>query len=143
MLQIRIATLSDRKGVDQLTEEFDDHEYSHAPSYFDEAISIEKILVAIESKQIVGYLTYHIIWGNTQYIELLRVSSSYQKKGIGSQLIQTLEKKLKSMGYKAILSSSEKNNSIGNTFHRKLGFHRIGELNMVYGKEIYFKKGLL
>lgn len=143
MLQIRIATLNDRAGIDKITEEFSDHGYSHSSRYFDEAISTQKVLLALEDEKVVGYLTFHIIWGNTPYIELLRVSSSYQKKGIGSKLLLELEKKLKADGHEVLLSSSERVNDVGNNFHKKYGFDPIGELNMIYGKEVFYKKNLL
>ncbi len=142
MLVIRTAKSTDRSGIDKITKEFSAHEYSHSVSYFDEALARRRIFVAQAEKKIVGYLTYYIIWGNTPYIELLRVTSAYQRKGIGSQLVGALEKKLKADGYKALLSSSERINKIGNIFHQKLGFKTIGELNMIYGEEIFYKKKL-
>ncbi len=143
MLRIRTAKLADRSAINKITNEFSDHEYTHAPSYFDDAISSHKILVALTENKVVGYLTYHIIWGNTPYIELLRVTSQSQRQGIGTHLLHELEMKLKSDKYKVLLSSSEKVNNIGNIVHQKLGFRPIGQLNMIYGKEIFYKKSLV
>lgn len=143
MLVIRTAEPSDRVGVDQITEEFSDHGYSHASSYFDNALISQKILVAIEGGRIVGYLTHHIIWGNTPYIELLRVTSLFQRKGVGLKLLSELEKMLKAAKYEVLISSSERTNEVGNNFHKKSGFEPIGELDMIYGKEVFYKKVLI
>lgn len=142
MLSIRLARLADRKGIDRITKEFSDHEYSHSSDYFDAALSAKRIFVAEENGKVVAYLTYYIIWGNTPYIELLRVTSTHQRKGIGGKLLSVLEKELKKRGHKVLLSSSEKVNKIGNIFHRRVGFKPIGELNMIYGREIFYKKKL-
>jgi len=143
MEEIRIATIADRTVINRITEEFSDHEYSHSASYFEESLLTQKIILATFDKKIVGYLIFHIIWGNTPYIELLRVSKKYQRKGIGAELLRELEKKLKADGYKVLISSSERINEIGNAFHQKLGFETIGQLDMIYGKEIFYKKKLL
>lgn len=142
MLSIRLAQLTDRKGIDRITKEFSDHEYSHSSGYFDEVLSAKRIFVAEENGKVVAYLTYYIIWGNTPYIELLRVTSPYQRKGIGRKLLSALEKELKKKGYKVLLSSSERINKIGNIFHKRAGFKPIGELNMIYGRELFYKKKL-
>lgn len=142
MLVILTAGKSDRQGINQITNEFSDHEYSHTPSYFDEAISTNKILIALVAKKVVGYLTYHIIWGNTPYIELLRVTVEYQRTGVGSLLVRELESHLRNKKYKVLISSSEKVNKVGNIFHEKLGFQKIGEVDMVYGVEVFYKKEL-
>jgi hypothetical protein len=49
---------------------------------------------------------------------------------------------LKTKGYKELLSSSEKVNKVGNTFHQKQGFKTIGRLNMIYGIEVFYRKDL-
>src|SRR5581483_7550402 len=142
MISIRYAMREDRSGIDKITKEFSDHEYSHSPKYFDDAINSNNILIAIYQGKVVGYLSFHIIWGNTPFIELLRVTASFQKQRIGSNLLSEFEGKMKEMGYGAILSSSELVNNIGNKFHIKRGFKVIGELTMIYGKEKFFLKSL-
>ena len=139
---VRIATSSDRSGIDRITQEYSEHDYSHAPKYFDESISTQKIIISELHTEIVGYLIYHIVWGNTPYIELLRVSAPYQKKGIGSQLLQYLEEILKKGAYDSVLSSSERVNVVGNNFHERNGFKTIGSLQMIYGEEVFFRKDL-
>lgn len=142
MFQTRFATAKDRNGINKITKEFSDHKYSHSSQYFDDAITTQKIFVALDNKEIIGYIIYHVIWGNTPYIELLRVTSQYQRKGVGSQLLSKLENKIKTDGYNSIVSSSEKVNAVGNSFHKKQGFLNIGELNMIYGKEVFYLKRL-
>ncbi|MBI3576871.1 GNAT family N-acetyltransferase [Candidatus Gottesmanbacteria bacterium] len=142
MVKIRIAAPSDRKGINQITKEFNRHDYSHAPSYFDQAIAAKKIFVAILAGKVVGYLTFHVIWGNTPFIELLRVSEKYQKKGIGRLILAQLEKKLRRQSYSVLLSSSEEVNEVGNVFHKQMEFRPIGSLKMIYGTENFYKKSL-
>ena len=143
MLAIRTAEPTDREGIDKITEEFSDHGYSHASSYFDHALISQKILVAVDGDRIVGYLTHHIIWGNTPYIELLRVTVHFQRKGVGLKLLSELEEMLKAAKYGVLISSSERTNDVGNHFHKKSGFAPIGELDMIYGKEVFYKKELI
>lgn len=142
MAVIRLATTEDRVGIDKITGEFSNHEYSHSAQYFDDAIATQKIFIALENEKIIGYVTYHILWGNTPFIELLRVTSNYQRKGIGSKMFTALADKLKADGYNTLISSSEKINEIGNEFHKKQGFQPIGELDMIFGKEIFYLKRL-
>ena len=140
MLVIRVAKASDREEIDQITKEFSDHEYSHSPKYFNEAISSQKLLVALIENKVVGYLTYQLIWGNTPFLELMRVTLSQQNKGIGSELLRKLEIILKKSGYKVLISSSEEVNEVGNAWHQKKRFEPIGQLKMIYGVEIFYKK---
>ncbi len=142
MISVRFAANEDRLGIDKITKEFSDHEYSHKPKYFTDAIETNNILIALHDKTVVGYLSFHVIWGNTPFIELLRVVASHQKQGIGALLLSEFEKNMRSEDYDEIVSSSEKINEIGNSFHKKQGFHSIGELDMVYGKEIFYLKSL-
>lgn len=142
MIVIRLATTEDRKGIDSINNEFRDHEYSHSSQYYDEAIAGQKIFVAIENDQVIGYLGYHILWGNTPFLELVQVTSTYQRKGVGAQLLAELANKLKADGYNNLISSTEKINDIGNAFHKKRGFQAIGELDMIYGKEVFYLKKL-
>ncbi|MGH7204482.1 MAG: GNAT family N-acetyltransferase [Candidatus Levyibacteriota bacterium] len=142
MISIRLATAKDRPGTDKITKEFGNHEYSHSPKYFDKAILTNNIFVAIDNDEIIGYLIYHVIWGNTPFIELLRVTSKYQREGIGSKLLLEFEKKMKEDEYDEIVSSSERVNEVGNAFHKKHEFKIIGELDMIYGKETFYLKKL-
>ncbi len=141
MINARLADESDMVGIRKIVEELDDdREYSHPLSYFDKCLNSGHLLVADQDDEIVGFLAYHIVWGNTPFIELVQVPSAYQKKGIGTLLLATLEGILKSQGYPTLLSSSEVVNDMGNSFHQKAGFVSIGILDMVYGKENFYSK---
>lgn len=140
MIQVRLANPDDKSGIDKITKEFDTHGYSHPPKYFDDCYATNSILVALENNVIVGYLVYHVIWGNTPFIELIQIPSMSQKKGIGSKLVLALEKKLKTEGFNTLLSSSEVINNMGNAFHQKVGFEHVGVIDMFYGKENFYRK---
>lgn len=144
MINPRLADEPDMAGIRKIVEELDDdHEYSHPPSYFDNCLNTGHLMVADEGGEIVGYLAYHIVWGNTPFIELVQVPSAHQKKGIGTLLVTALEGILKSQGYSTLLSSSEVVNDMGNGFHQKAGFVSVGILDMVYGKENFYRKEII
>lgn len=140
IFKISWAISSDRPSVDRITEAFSDNIYGHSNPFFNQAIEGGRLLIAYADGKPAGYLIYQMIWGNTPYLALIRVMPDQQQKGLGRQLVQRFEEKLKKEGFSAYISSSESDNEGSHVFHKKMGFRPIGTLDMIFGKEDFFKK---
>lgn len=140
IMKIKSATNNDLAAIEKINRMFADKVYSHSEDFFSEGIKGGRVLLACVGEQVVGYLIYQVIWGNTPFLALLRVLPEFRGQGVGSALLGALEEKLKKVGYSALISSSEKENPDGQSFHQKLGFENIGELEMIFGWEVFYKK---
>lgn len=140
--KIEWANQSDLPSVYAINEFFSDKEYSHTKSFFEEGIVAKRLAIAFCDSKPAGYVIYQVLWGNTPFVALLRVLSVFQGKGLGKMLMEMVEEKMRSEGYAALISSSEEVNDGGKAFHEKMGFERIGTLDMIFGEEIFFKKKL-
>ena len=65
----------------------------------------------------------------------LAVDSSAQKKGIGSQLMQTLEKQAKNLGMKEIRLNSGESRLGAHKFYEKLGYTS-NKMQKRFGKKL-------
>ena len=139
--QVAWAKGSDLEPILKVNEFFS-NEYSHSEAFFKEGITSGRVLIARNGDRVVGYLIYEILWGNTPFLALLKIAPDFQGKGVGKKLLSTLEGKLRKDGYRALISSSEAVNQAGNEFHIKSGFQNIGTLEMIFGKEVFYKKEL-
>lgn len=87
------------------------------------------IYLAIQDKQIVGYLMTGIIVGGVCLAIWLAVSGQHQGQGIGSQLLQMWEKDAKSFGiHKLHLWTDNKNVD----FYKRRGFRLLGKISKNY-----------
>ena len=137
------ATESNLSGVMKINAEFsEENDYNNPESFYLESIENSRLLALEVDKKVVGFLVFQILWGNTPFLALIKISRDFQRQGLGKKMINIFEKKLKKLGFKNYISSSEEINEIGKIFHKKLGFKNIGSLNMIYGKEIFFIKDL-
>lgn len=138
-MNILVATSKHLKDCVAINTEFQ-NEYSHPHWFLQESIEHKRVLGAEKDEKIVGYLLYQILWGNTPFLALIKVTRAFQKKGIGESLEKALLEKLKTEGYHKIISSTETINNAGRLFHEKNHFIPLGELKMIYGNEIFYEK---
>jgi ribosomal protein S18 acetylase RimI-like enzyme len=110
------------------------------------AVEHGRMLVARRDEQIVGYLRYGFFWdGELPYIQMLRVTPSQQRSGIGRRLVAYLEASSSAAGLEWLLSSTEETNYTSTAFHEALGFVRCGtlDINRDGTPEVFFKKRLI
>ena len=141
-LIIRKATSKDVEGCQNIDSQMG---FNTLQTIFDEAVKSHRLFVAIENGSVVGYLRYGYIWdGEVAYIQMIRVHKTHQKKGVGRELVQTLERNLKETNVFLVLSSTDESNKNSYKFHIALGFQACGQLaiNKDQQQEIFFKKKL-
>lgn len=78
-MNILVATLKHLKDCVAINTEFQ-NEYSHPHWFLQESIDHKRVLGAEKDEKIVGYLLYQILWGNTPFLALIKVTRSFQKK---------------------------------------------------------------
>ena len=140
--EVRIAADVDLPGILKVNAFFT-NPYSHTEEFFREGISFGHVLVACTpSNDVIGYAIYEVLWGNTPFLSLVRVIPSEQGRGVGRTIMAALEKRLKDQKYPALISSSEESNASGSAYHEKMGFRSIGTLEMIYGREVFYRKDL-
>lgn len=111
---------------------------SHPESFVARKILQNQTFVAFNEENPVGFLFFEILWGNTPYLELLKIKEEYRRQGIGFKLLESCISELKNLGFKFLNSSTETINDLGKGFHQKYGFKEIGKLQMQHGEEIFF-----
>jgi len=118
------------------------YEWPHNKEYFEELIHFKRALVAYDGDAPVGYLLFQVIWGNTPFLSQIWINSTYHKHGIGKTLLEKLEERLQNDGYDSLTTSNETKNNAGIGFVQKMGFKKIGTLNMSHGPEVFSLKKL-
>jgi ribosomal protein S18 acetylase RimI-like enzyme len=111
-------------------------------SFFTESIENQRTLVAIKDDQVIGYLIYQLMWGSVIFLSLLRVPKAHQRQGVGKKLLAYFIQKIKKEGCKRILSSTDVTNNMGNSFHQKYGFQKIGKMNFKDFEEVFYRLDL-
>lgn len=116
--------------------------WAHPKSFFEESLQYQRVLLAVDHGLPLAYLVYEIIWGNTAFLSLLKVSPDYQRIGIGKKMVALLEERLVSLKFGSYVTSSETTNPNTKRFFPDLGFAFIGELQMAHGGEMFYLKKL-
>lgn len=140
-IEIREASPVDLRSISKINELFS-ATYSHREEFFREGIMFNRAIVACENDIVIGYLIYEILWGNTPFLALVRVVPEARRKSVGTKLLSSLEERLKKENFTVLISSSEEVNKSGNEYHKKTGFKNIGTVEMIYGKEVFYRKDL-
>lgn len=138
-MNIRFATKNDISAIEKINTFFDT-EYENPSDFFLESILHNRLLVAKKKEKIIGYLVYQILWGNTPILALVRVHPDFQRKNIGQEMVLFFEEELRKKGFTEYISSHEIVNIISENFHKKLEMKCIGKLEMIYGKEKFYRK---
>ncbi|HEC64106.1 MAG TPA: N-acetyltransferase [bacterium] len=116
-------------------------DYSKRSFEFHLTRKFRKVLIALDGKNIIGYLVGDQTYGGVGFISFIGVPKKKRGKGIGSELVEEYEKFCKSKkAHMVRLYTFERIEP----FYIKLGFERIGEekegywgtRNLVMGKSI-------
>lgn len=92
------------------------------------AIKEGRVVVASESATIVGYARWSWFWDKIPFSTLVRVHPDQQRRGVGRALYAAVEVRLRDLGERFWISSTEKDNWHSRRFHAALGFREIGAL---------------
>ncbi len=133
MIGSRIATLDDF----EICRKFD---FPHIPEkWIKQSIRNGWIYLVEESDAAIGYARLEYIWLSIPYIGLITLEDEYQRKGIGTSLINRIAQDLTKQGHRALLTSTEDEGTP--EFYQKCGFSQCGtisEINETGNDEIYF-----
>ncbi len=142
-MKILTAKILDLSAILNINTTFDEsHEYSHSEDFMLEQLHAGRIFVCKIDWEVVWYLLYQVLWGNTPLLSLIKVLPNYQWKWIGTSLLTYFEKELRSRWHNLYISSTEKTNILSQKFHEKNNLKKIGSLDMNHGNEIFYSKGI-
>ena len=113
-----------------------------SPDVLKKKISAKEVLVARCEGQIVGWLTYTLLYDTVPFVNLLVVAEGYRGKGLGTQLVRFWEDEGRRAGADAVMTSSMANEQ-GQHFWRKMGYRDVGGLLLADEPlEVFFRKDL-
>lgn len=125
-LNIEVAGQIAIKGCSEVDKQMG---FSTKSSVFQEAVKNKRLIIAKVGSRIIGYLRYGYLWEHKlPYVQVIRVIKTFRSKGVGRELLQTAGTILKKLGFPYILSSTDQDNLTSLSFHKRLGFEKIGVL---------------
>lgn len=119
-MKIRSAVMKDVKQMHGLIEFYADRkEMLHRPIN-DMYENIQEFAICEDKGKIVGCGALHVSWEDLAEIKALAIAQNHQKKGIGSKIVTTLEKRAKDLGINKVFALTFKP-----SFFLKLGYKKI------------------
>lgn len=115
----------------QLVRKLDPHSKYIDPDKLRRKIEGDEVLIASADNVPVGLLKFSYFWTTRPYIDLVWVIEEQRGKGVGSQLLDFLEKYLSKNGYSYLYSSSEEAEEAPQQWHLKHGFKKCGVLSAI------------
>ena len=119
---IRKARIEDIAQIHVLINQFAKHELMLPRSLSELYEALRDFWVCEQRNRIVGCCALHITWEDLAEIRSLAIKSQWQKKGIGSQLINVAIKEARQLGCKSIFALTY----IPDYF-KQFGFRRINK----------------
>ncbi|MDR2708818.1 MAG: N-acetyltransferase [Elusimicrobiota bacterium] len=107
-MKIRPAKVSDVKQIHKLIEYYADNKEMLHRSLNAIYENIQEFVVVVEGDKVIGCGALHVSWDDLAEIKALAVGKGYTKKGIGKQIMKTLEKNAKLLGVKKVFVLSFK-----------------------------------
>ncbi|MDJ0704440.1 MAG: GNAT family N-acetyltransferase [Leptolyngbyaceae cyanobacterium MO_188.B28] len=127
---------ADEGDLDSLRE----HHHRVSAKVLKKKLLAEEVLVARCKGQIVGWLTYTLLYDTVPFINLLGVAEGCRGEGLGTQLVQFWEDEVKRAGADSVMTSSMANEQ-GQHFWRKLGYKDVGGVLLADEPlEVFFRK---
>lgn len=138
-MNIRLMTLEDKSFVMSIDKHVDDGKY-------DKRVYSECGYIICEGDDMVGVLSFTILWDNLPFMNLIFVKEEFRGKGIGSKAILAWEEEMRNKGYGMVLISTQVDETAQHLY-RKLGYIECGSL-LFHGTildqpmEMFMRKGL-
>jgi ribosomal protein S18 acetylase RimI-like enzyme len=105
-------------------------------------INQDRVFVAEENGQFIGWLRYNLFWDNTPFMNMLYILDEYRGIGVGKQLTLHWEKLMKDLKFELVMTSTMSNEHAQH-FYRKLNYIDAGSLLLPNEPlEIFFIKSI-
>jgi GNAT superfamily N-acetyltransferase len=117
------------------------HDHHVDPDWIRRCILDRQYILATEGPQKAGFLRFSMFWGKIPYMDLVWVSESYRRQGVGSGMFHFWEQEMKKRGATILMTSSMHDEPEPQEWHRRNGFRPSGQLT--FGKlqeppEVFF-----
>lgn len=90
-------------------------------------VARKRVYIAEQNGVPVGWLRWNLFWDNIPFMNMLYILEDYRGKNGGRQLVTFWEQKMRKLGYKFVMTSSQSDEK-GQHFYRKLGYTDAGSL---------------
>lgn len=135
VLQIKLAMNGDTDRISQYDRHIDSNK-------LEDAIKNRFVYVLKDASRIVGVLRYSYFWQSIPFLDLIHIDITYRKKGYGKSMMDYWERKMKKMGYDAVMLSTQEDEK-AHYFYEKLGYKYVGKFlpphqdvyELMYSKE--------
>lgn len=121
-MKIRSAKVSDVKQIHKLVEFFADNKEMLHRSLNSIYENIQEYVVAEQEGQIIGCGALHVSWDDLAEVKALAVDKNHLRQGIGTKIVNTLEKNALKLGIFTTFALSFKP-----AFFEKLGYEVISK----------------
>jgi ribosomal protein S18 acetylase RimI-like enzyme len=118
-LVIRVATIEDAAAISL-------HDKHVSADLLEQKIDSQEAYVAYDDDVFAGWLRYSLFKDNTPFMNMLFLLLEYRSEGIGRQLTLFWEEQMKEQGYKALMSSTQRNESAQH-FYSHMGYQALSE----------------
>lgn len=119
-MKIRSARVSDVKAIHALIAFYAERKEMLPRPINDLYENIQEYIVADDKGTIVGCCALHVSWEDLAEIKALAISEKYQRKGVGSRLVNTLQDRARELGIIKTFALTFKPN-----FFLRLGYTQI------------------
>ena len=107
-------------------------------------IALDEYIVAASADQLVGFLQLEYLWSLVPYIGLIRVLPGYRRQGLGTAMLNFVERFLYEREFRSLYSSSQADEPDPQAWHRRVGFEECGVITGINDgvDEVFFCKTL-
>ena len=134
--EIRLAKIKDATKIGNLSRAIIEYElsWSWTPQRIAKKIKDNNanVVVAVKETQVIGFGVMEYV-ENEAYLVLFGVDPKYQRKGIGTKLIEWLEETALVSGIGIIYLETRLSNAKGRKFYQRLGYKAIQRIPRYYG----------
>jgi amino-acid N-acetyltransferase len=103
-MKIRPAKVSDVKAMHSLIGFYAEKKEMLARSLNDLYENIQELFVVENKGKVIGCCALHVSWEDLAEIKALAIDHKFQKKGLGTKLVVSCEKKAKTLGINKIFT---------------------------------------
>ncbi|MGN1249414.1 MAG: GNAT family N-acetyltransferase [Candidatus Spyradocola sp.] len=88
-------------------------------------IAERQVLVLLDGETFAGWLRWGLFWDEHPFMNLLYLLEPYRGKGLGRQLVEDWERRMKAEGHELVMTSTQAN-ECAQFFYRRLGYEDAG-----------------
>ena len=118
-MTITLAQITDLPGIAALDRHI-------PPAHLEECIQNGRIYALKDAEaNIVGVLRYSLFWQTIPFCDLLYLSETCRRCGLGTKMMQAWEAQMQTCGYRDVLTSTQADEEAWR-FYEHLGYRRVG-----------------